>query len=91
MPEKHEHWVRVESVAKLRRPDETRADLTAVAQLLFTLSRGNRSERQRLAISCATPICLLEQFESRKGEVFDRVVSRFQSYIEVRQKTHNEL
>ena len=54
---------------------------TAVAQLLFAVSRADRHDRQSLAGSCSTPICLLEELESGRGEVFDRVVAHFDGYI----------
>jgi hypothetical protein len=57
---------------------------TAVAQLLFALSRADRSNRLAFAGACSTPICLLEKIESRRGEVFDRVVAHFARYLEVR-------
>jgi hypothetical protein len=56
------------------------ASTTAVAQLLFALSRGDRSHSRDFLAACATPICLLEGLESRRGEVFDRVVAHFSSY-----------
>lgn len=60
----------------LRRSAEG-ASFTAVAQLLFALSRGDRADRRRLAAACATPICLLESLETRNGEVLDRVIEHF--------------
>jgi hypothetical protein len=57
---------------------------TAVAQFLFALSRADRSDRLAFAGACSTPICLLEKIESRRGEVFDRVVAHFTSYLGVR-------
>ena len=54
---------------------------TAVAQLLFALSRSDRSRRSSLAAACSTPICLLEKLESKRDEVFDRVVSHFASNV----------
>lgn len=54
---------------------------TAVAQLLFALSHGNRSQRRHLAMCCSTPISLLERLESRSGEVFDRVVDHFSKQV----------
>jgi hypothetical protein len=64
----------------VRRTSED-TSITAVAQLLFVLSRGDRSDRRGFALSCATPICLLERMESRHGEVLDRVVASFLDYV----------
>jgi hypothetical protein len=55
--------------------------LTAVAQLLFAHSRGDRSERRGFLASCATPIDLLERMETRTGEVRDWVIASFLDYI----------
>src|SRR5262249_34406027 len=57
------------------------ATFTAVAQLLFALSRADRSDRFGFAGACSTPLCLLEGLESRRGEVFDRVVAHFSNYV----------
>ena len=55
---------------------------TAVAQLLFALSRSDRSHRTHHIAACSAPICLLERLESRRGEVFDRVISHFSRYVD---------
>lgn len=57
---------------------------TAVAQLLFALSRGDRAQRHMLAGASSTPILLLEELESRDGEVFDRVIQHFIRYVDAR-------
>ena len=54
----------------------------AVAQLLFVLSRGDRSTSRYSVGSCAVPICLLEDLESRPGETFDWVVAYFRRYTD---------
>lgn len=54
---------------------------TAVAQLLFALSRSDRSDRVFFLGACCAPICLLEEIEPERGEVFDRVVSHFSRYV----------
>jgi hypothetical protein len=54
---------------------------TAVAQLLFVLSRSDRSDRKVFAAACSTPICLLEGLESRRGEVFDRVIMHYSNHV----------
>jgi hypothetical protein len=59
-------------------------EMTAVAQLLFSLSRSDRSEPSSLACACSTPICLLERLEAKRGEVFDRVILHFSNYVEGR-------
>jgi len=66
-----EYWSR-------RSPDDVTC--TAVAQLLFALSRADRADRLAFAGACSTPICLLEGLESRHGEVFDRVTTHFLNY-----------
>jgi hypothetical protein len=66
-----------------RRPPED-VVRTAVAQALFAFSRDDRSDRFAFALSCSTPICLLERLESRRGEVFDRVVAHFSNYARKR-------
>jgi hypothetical protein len=58
---------------------------TAVAQLLFALSRAGRSDRELFAHASATPILLLEQLESRSGVVLDRVTSHFSIYVAQRE------
>jgi hypothetical protein len=55
---------------------------TAVAQLLFALSRGDRAQRHMLAGASATPILLLEELEPRDGEFFNRVIQHFTRYID---------
>jgi hypothetical protein len=55
---------------------------TAVAQLLFAFSRADQSPSNRKAWSCSTPIILLEDLESRQGEVFDRVLRHFSNYLD---------
>jgi hypothetical protein len=57
-------------------------EITAVAQLLFALSRSDRSQHISFAGACSAPICLLERLESERGEVFDRVILHFSRYVE---------
>jgi hypothetical protein len=57
------------------------ATFTAVAQLLFALSRADRSDPFAFAGACSTPICLLEGLEACRGDVFDRVISHFSNYV----------
>jgi hypothetical protein len=59
-------------------------EITAVAQLLFALSRSDRSQHISFAGACSAPICLLERLESERGEVLDRVISHFSRYVEGR-------
>jgi hypothetical protein len=54
---------------------------TAVAQLLFAVSRADRSSCSALASAGATPLCLLERLESRSGEVHERAVAHFAEFV----------
>jgi hypothetical protein len=55
---------------------------TAVAQLLFSLSRAGRSQPSVHRVICwAAPICILEKLELWPGEVLDRVIANFCRYV----------
>ncbi|WP_165067221.1 hypothetical protein [Paludisphaera rhizosphaerae] len=56
-------------------------EFTAVAQLLFAISRADRSRPALFASACSTPICLLESLEDYPSQVFDRVMSHFETYV----------
>src|SRR5262249_3969868 len=54
---------------------------TAVAQLLFAISRADRASRRAMASAGATPLCLLERLESRSGEVLERAIAHFAEFV----------
>lgn len=64
----------------IRRADEGDS-VTAVAQLLFALSRAEVSDRRLLAANRSMPIWLLQRLETRTGEVFDRVIEHFAKHV----------
>jgi len=64
----------------LRRGKEGAA-FTAIAQLLYALSRFDRSNGKVLGRSATTPLFLLQELESRDGEVLDYVIENFSTYV----------
>jgi hypothetical protein len=54
---------------------------TAVAQLLFALSRLDRSQGRWLEGAASTPLMLLEEIEPQPGHVFEHVIKRFSEFV----------
>lgn len=65
-----------------------KGEITAIAQLLFVLSRSDWSQRFDFVVGCSTPILVLEGLESRRGEVFNQVLSHFSSYVDSGETSH---